>query len=192
MGIFSEEETEHWLRNPGLAIWVTESSLYKNSPRSWIVDGTAIDGNRGFGHERPRYFDGKAVLLTPEKKFVEKEFSIGEIHFSRAGFKWVIERASPLPPPPFLVSSDEKIQMIFNGEAEVVEDPGEVDFFDTEDFYCYPMPIGTRNWFGVWAIKGNKKVHLVAFSSNKDAKIAEDEQLWSFEWECFLGRIRAI
>lgn len=173
--------------NPGVAIWVTESSLYENL--SWKVSGTAIDGYHGFGSEMTRYFDGEVILLSSKIRLIQN-IAIAEVHFSREGFKWVIENIKSLPDIPFLISADLEVQMIFNGWAEVIEDSGEIDFSDTNDFYIYP--VGTKDWFGILEVQGNKRVHLVAFSSKKDVEIIEEDEIWSFEWDCFLCKIKLL
>jgi hypothetical protein len=171
---------------PGLAIWVTEYNLYKPSPQVWKVDGIALDAYHGFGDDETRYFDGQVVLLSLEKKLIQ-HVSISRIHFSREGFKWLLEETEHLLQPPFLISSNLATQIIFNGNVEISEDREDVDFSIADDLL---YPIGTRDWFGILKRKGNKKAHLIAFSPNKDVVVLPEDELWSFDWDCSICKIR--
>lgn len=174
--------------NPGLAIWVIEYNLHKPSPPIWKADGIAFDDYHGFGDNKTRHFDGDVVLLSGDNKTIES-LSISSAHFSREGFKWLLREAESLPKPPFLISSDQAMQIIFDGDVEISEEREVIDLSEPND---YVHPVGTRDWFGIMAIKGDNKVHLVAFSPNKDVTVWQDDEVWSFEWDCPVGRIKNV
>lgn len=176
------------LINPGLAIFVMECNLREPSPFGWIADGTPIDGYHGFGDDEIRSFDGEVALLSFENKLIQY-ISISLMHFSRGGFKWRINETEFLPQPPFLISSDLAIEIIFNGNVEMSESPEDFNFSEP-DSYVYS--VATRNWFGIMKLEGDNQVHLVAFSSKKDVTVAVEDELWTFEWDCLFGTIKRI
>lgn len=173
--------------NLGLAIWVVEYSLHKSSPPVWKADGVALDGYHGFGDSKSRYFDGEVVLLSSHDKFVQ-HLSVSSAHFSRGGFKWLIRGAECLPETPFLITGDLAIQIIFDGYVQVSETQ---DVIDTSELQGYMYCVAARNWFGVMRVKDNQKVHLLAFSSN-NVTVSEEDDVWSPEWDCLIGKLKII
>lgn len=171
--------------NPGLAIWVIESSLYQDEPQIWKVDGIAIDGEYGFGNNCVREFDGEVVLLSHEEKLVEN-LSIYNAHFSREGFKWLLKTNHSVPKTPFLISSDLAIKIIYDGLVEINKD----DELAVDEGYIHP--VGSQDWFGVMRTDTNRNSHLLAFSSKENVTLKEYDYLWSFEWDCPIGRIKII
>jgi hypothetical protein len=174
--------------NPGLAIWVTEYSLYQLSPLVWKVDGIALDAYHGFGDNKTRYFNGKVVLLSREIKIIQN-ISISRVHFSRDGFKWLIRETEELLQAPFLISSDLTIKIIFDGNVEISEDYEVVDFSVPDDYF---YPVVTRDWFGVMEIKGGNKARIIAFSPKTDVKVSTDDEVWSIDWDCSIGKVKII
>lgn len=174
--------------NPGLAIWVIEYSLHKPSPPVWKADGIVFDGYHGFGDNKTRYFDGEVVLLSGDNKTVES-LSVSSAHFSREGFKWLLTGVERLPKPPFLISSDLSVQIIFDGDVEISEEREDLDFSEPNDNI---YPVGTRDWFGIMTIKGHNKVNLVTFSRKKDVTVSQGDEVWSFEWDCPVGKIKNV
>lgn len=174
--------------NPGVAIWVTEYSLHNKSPLVWKSSGIPLDGYHGFGDNKTRYFNGEVVLLASTNKSVQY-LSISNAHFSREGFKWLIREAESLLQPPFLISSDLVIQNIFDGYIEISEDKEVINFYDPDG---YSYAVATRYWFGVMTIEENNKVHLIAFSPNKNVTVLDKDELWSFEWDCPICKIKLL
>lgn len=174
--------------NRGLAIWITDYNQHKLLPPVWKADGIAIDAYYGFGDNETRFFDGEVALLSLENKIIQ-HLSISSVHFSREGFKWLIGGVDHLPQTPFLISSDLTIQIIFDGLVEIKDDKKIIDFCDP-DAYIYP--VGTKDWFGIMAVKGDSKAHLTAFSTYKNLKISDNDELWSFEWDCPISKIRIV
>ena len=174
--------------NPGLAIWVTEYNQYKLLPPVLKAEGIAIDGYYGFGDNQTRFFDGEVVLLSLENKIIQ-HLSISNVHFSREGFKWLIGGTEQLPQTPFLISSDLTIQIIFDGLVEIKDDKKVIDFSESDaDIY----PVGTKDWFAVMVVKGDNKAHLTAFSTYKNLKVSDNDEIWSFEWDCPVSKIKIV
>ncbi len=174
--------------NLGLAIWITDYNQYKLSPPIWKADGIAIDAYHGFGDNETRFFDGEAILLSSENKIIQP-LSISNIHFSHEGFKWLIGGTERLTQTPFLIASDLTMQIIFDGLVEIKDDQKVIDF--SEPDACI-YPVGTRNWFAVMVVKGNNKAHLTAFSPYKNLKVSDNDEIWSFEWDCLVSRIKIV
>ncbi|BAZ09836.1 hypothetical protein NIES4071_16490 [Calothrix sp. NIES-4071] len=172
--------------NPGMAIWITEYNMYKPSPIVWKADGIAIDAYHGFGDNETRFFDGEAVLLSLENKIIQR-LSTSITHFSREGFKWLIKGTERLPQTPFLITSDPTMQIIFNGIVEIKDDQKVIDF--SEPDACI-YPVGARDWFAVMAVKGNNRAYLTAFSPHKNLKVLDNDEIWSFDWDCPVSRIK--
>ncbi|MBW4602025.1 MAG: hypothetical protein KME29_21230 [Calothrix sp. FI2-JRJ7] len=171
--------------NPGLAIWITECNLYKVLPSVWKADGIAIDAYHGFGDNETRYFDGEAVLLSLENKIIQR-LSISNTHFSREEFQWLIQGTEHLPQTPFLITFHPKMQIIFDGLVEIKDDQKVIDF--SEPDACI-YPVGTKYWFAVMTVKANNRAYLTAFSTYKNLKVSDNEEIWSFEWDCLVSRI---
>jgi hypothetical protein len=174
--------------NLGLAIWITEYNQYQLLPPVWKADGTAIDAYHGFGDNDTRFFDGEVVLLSLENKIIQ-HLSISNVHFSREGFKWLIEGTERLPQAPFLISSNLTMQIIFDGLVEIKDDRKVIDFSDSDT--CI-YPVGTKDWFAVMTVIGNNKAHLTAFSTYKNLKVVDNDEIWSFEWDCPVSRIQIV
>ncbi len=174
--------------NRGLAIWITDYNQHKLLPPVWKADGIAIDAYHGFGDNQTRFFDGEVALLTLENKVIQR-LSISNVHFSREGFKWLIGGTERLPQTPFLISSNLTIQIIFDGLVEIEDDKKVIDFSVSDD---YIYPVGTKDWFAIMAVKGDSKAHLTAFSTYKNLNISDNDELWSFEWDCPVSRIRIV
>lgn len=174
--------------NLGLAIWITEYSKYKQLPPVWKADGIAIDAYHGFGDNETRSFDGEAALLSLENKIIQG-LSISNAHFSREGFKWLIGGTECLPQTPFLITSDPTMEIIFDGLVEIQDDKKVIDFSEPDT--CI-YPVGTRNWFAVMTVKGNNKAHLTAFSTYENLKVSDNDEIWSFEWDCPVSRIKIL
>lgn len=174
--------------NPGLAIWITQYNQHRLLPPIRIADGIAIDGYHGFGDNQTRFFDGELALLSLEGKIIQ-HLSISNTHFSREGFKWLIGDTESLLQVPFLISSYLTIQIIFDGFVEIEDDQKVIDFSEP-DTYIYA--VGTRDWFGVMAVKGNNKAHLTAFSQYKNIKVLDNDKILSFEWDCPVSRIKVV
>ena len=81
------------------------------------------------------------------------------------------------------------MQIIFDGLVEIKDDQKVIDF--SEPDACI-YPVGTRNWFAVMAVKGNNKAHLTAFSTYKNLKVSDNDEIWSFEWDCPVSRIKIV
>ncbi|GJD16117.1 hypothetical protein RIVM261_010730 [Rivularia sp. IAM M-261] len=174
--------------NPGLAIWITEYKMYKSSPVVWKADGIAIDAYHGFGDNESRFFDGESVLLSLENKIIQR-LLISHTHFSREGFKWLIEGTERLPQAPFLITSNPSIQIIYDGLIEITDDHKVIDF--SEPDACI-YPVGTRNWFAVMTVKGNNRAYLTAFSTYKNLRVLDNDEIWSFEWDCPVSKIKIV
>jgi hypothetical protein len=174
--------------NLGLAIWITEYNQYKRSPPVWKADGIAIDACYGFGDNETRFFDGEAVLLSLENKKIQ-HLSVSNVHFSSEGFKWLIEGTDSLPQTPFLITSDLTVQVIFDGIVEVKDDEKVIDFSEPDT--CI-FPVGNRDWFAVMKVKGHSKVHLTAFSPYKNFQVSDNDEIWSFDWNCLVTRIKIV
>jgi hypothetical protein len=39
---------------------------------------------------------------------------------------------------------------------------------------------------------GNNKAHLTAFSTYKNLKVLDNDEIWSFEWDCLVSRIQIV
>ena len=79
--------------------------------------------------------------------------------------------------------------MIFDGLVEIKDDKKVIDFSEPDaDIY----PVGTKDWFAVMAVKGDNKAHLTAFSTDKNLKVSDYDEIWSFEWNCPVSRIKIV
>lgn len=174
--------------NFGTSIWVTESSLLTYSPEVLRVNGTPIDGSHGFGNQNKKGYIGEVILLSPKYRSIQY-LSIDRIHTTRNGWGWGIETTTSLPDPPFLISSDLATKIVFNGFIELLDNQDVIDDSQPDN---YPYAVASKNYFGIITVKENKKIHLIAFSSKQNAIVTENDEIWTFEWDCSMGKIKPI
>ena len=174
--------------HPGAAVWIVDYTLYKQNPLTWTADAYAIDGNYGCGkeYEYTRDFPGVVSLISLHEQILLPKISIGLIHFSRGGFNYLISDIDNLPKPPFLISSNLDITLIFDGYVKI---NGEQDVIHLDDPGPWIYAISSENWFGMMTVLEEEKLHLVAFSSDNHATVLKEDCLWSFEYDCSVGRI---
>jgi hypothetical protein len=170
--------------NPGLSIWVVEYDLYKSLPALWKLIGFAFDEYHGFGDKKIKSYEGEAALLSVSSK-ISLNIIVSTIHFSREGFRWVLEGTDILPKPPFLLTSNESTEVIFDGYIEISEDQDVIDLEEPDDYF---YAVSSKNWFGIihWV---EEKLHLIAFTQKDNSIVSENDELWTFEWDCPVGRL---
>ncbi len=174
--------------NPGLAIWITQYNQHKLLPPVWKAEGVAIDGHHGFGDNQTRFFDGEVVLLSLKSKIIQR-LSISNAHFSRGGFKYLIGDTERLPQKPFLISSYLTLQIIFDGLVQIKDDQEVIDFSEAD---AYNYAVGARNWFAIMTVKGDNLANLTAFSPYKNLTVLDNDEIWSFEWDCRVSIIQIV
>jgi hypothetical protein len=174
--------------DPKLAIWIVNYSLHNLFPCTWKAEGFALDGYHGFGDSITRKYKGELVLISLyDREF--KYLSLSKAHFSREGFKWLIQGTEHLPETPFLISSDLGLQIIFNGFVKIDAKQEVIDLSEPEKWV---YSVSSISWFGVMTVHENERVNLVAFSSKQGVEVSIGDKLWSFEWDCSAGEIQDI
>jgi hypothetical protein len=175
--------------NFGMSIWVTEISLLTySSKKTLMVNGVPIDGSHGFGSEDKKGYSGKAILLSPKHRNIQY-LTIDRIHTTKNGWGWGIETTTSLPNPPFLISSDISKKIIFDGLIQLIDKQDVIDISEADN---YPYAVASKNYFGIITVKKNQQIHLIAFSSEQDATVSENDEIWTFEWDCSIGKIKPI
>ncbi len=54
----------------------------------------------------------------------------------------------------------------------------------------YPYAVVSKNYFGIMTVREEQNIHFIAFSSEQNATVLENDPIWSFEWDCSMGRIK--
>jgi hypothetical protein len=177
-------------KQPKSGIWVTTyESLYAPFSPPWLVkSGLHFDGEHGFGDSNTDYFSGEALLLSRNSKMVQT-LSVGRIHVQGLSWTWLIEDIECLPEAPFLISPDLSIQIIFDGYIGLSD---EQDLICPDDPDDYGYAVVTANWVGVITVEAYGKFRLIAFSSHGKDCITDNEELWSFEYDCPAGHLKLL
>jgi hypothetical protein len=188
-----------WQHNLGLdrpppikrksGIWVTtHEALYEPLSPPWLVTSSLqFDGEHGFGESKTDYFSGEALLLSQTSKTVQT-LSVGRIHVQGLSWTWLIEDVQCLPKAPFLISSDLSTGIIFDGYIGLSD---EQDLICPEEPDDYGYTVATANWFGIITVEKPMSFRLLAFSSNEKG-ITDNEELWSFEYDCPAGHLKLL
>ncbi|MGL5939938.1 MAG: hypothetical protein ACRC2S_06060 [Waterburya sp.] len=171
-----------------LAIWITNYRLVESYPIAFYLNGSPIDGYFGFGNPNISDYSGKVILLSPSYK-KEIDMSIERIHTTKEVWRWKLEGIKILPNIPFLISSDLDLKIIFDGYIEFIDQQDIIDIFEPED---YAYAVVSNHYFGIITVEENQKVSFTAFSSNPDAAILPNDEIWTLEWDCSMGRIRIV
>jgi hypothetical protein len=171
----------------GVGIWIYESEDLSELPTRYKFNAIGFDGEYGFGFEEKtkRYYDSNALLINSTSSSVTK-ISIAATHFSRQGYRWLIESENTLPDIPFLVTDNLETRLVFNG---LVTLPQEQDVIDLE----YPISpyyfVVSDNWFGILTVGDSRQIFLLGFSSGSEIIIVNGDKIWSPEYDCSMGAI---
>jgi hypothetical protein len=170
-----------------LAIWVSKYELENQDDTlfQWKTDGIAMDGYHGFGSENVRGYSGMVQLISDKVNAVVFT-EISQVHYSRQGFQWQIKSQEKLPDPPFLITDNLNMHVIFSGFVCLDE---EQDIIDTHRQDGEYHSICADLWFGIATVKKERKVHLTAFSDNFQVKVNSGDSLYSPEYDCLMGKI---
>jgi hypothetical protein len=168
--------------NPELSIWVTDISPDPSSPTSWMLDGIALDGESGFGRLEERVFRGQALFVFATI-FETVSLVISEVHSTRHGFFWLVKNVATLPDPPFLITNDLDTKIIFCGEVMISNDH---EIFDSSNPRFPAYCVRANKWFGVIYFQEGKTL-LAAFSPHKATLVLPGDELWSPEYDEYMG-----
>ncbi len=171
-----------------LAIWITNYRFVANNSKGYYLNGNPIDGYFGFGEQNVNHYSGKAILLSPENKDI-KNISISRIHTTRDNWRWKIENLEEIPKTPFLISSDFNLEVIFDGYIELIDKQDVIDVLEPDD---YAYAVVSHHFFGIIQVKEKQKVSLIAFSSNPESEVSSNDEIWTLEWDCSIGRIKVL
>jgi hypothetical protein len=176
----------------GLGIWVVEDELMYQSDRlsASKANGFGMDGIHGFGNEDKKY-NGTLVLINSRVK-LEKKLLISLSHFSGEGLRWILEFEGELPIPPFLITDNLDVHVIFDGYIRLGEEQDVIDFDNSTNLN---YSIISDNWFGIATVeveRVNRYVRLLAFSENSQKMISTGDNLYSPEYDCSMGKIEDI
>lgn len=170
-----------------MGIWVYESENLYELPKRYKFNAIGLDGEYGFGFESKtkRYYDGKALLINSKSNIVAK-ISIAAIHFSRQGYRWLMESENTLPDIPFLVTDNLDTHLIFNGLVTLQQDQDVIDIDDPIS-PCYFVT--SDDWLGILTVGDSRQISLLGFSSNPEIIIRTGDEIWSPEYDCSMGTI---
>lgn len=99
--------------NKEMYIWV--ESIFQENKYGIVVDGNSFDDELGFGLEKRKY-DGEFIQIS-KKGTIMDNGKIDMIHYSHFGLKWVVNNNSPFLEPPFLLTNNLSINLIYSGTA---------------------------------------------------------------------------
>jgi hypothetical protein len=174
-----------------LCIWVTNyeerESPHNKCRYAWQMDCVPMDGEFGFGNQKGRYYEGNALIIDSCNSLVEP-LSVSLAHFSRLGFKWVVEIDAELPKENFMITSALDTVVVFEGWMEIEGEEEVIDF----EYIGFIYSVDSRNWFGIITVKPGQQLHLLSFSKNSEATVKIDDELYSLEYDCPMGKIKKL
>jgi hypothetical protein len=173
--------------NSGMGIWVVEYDVYQDPPQSsWLVTvGLTLGGHSSSEDSKIRHLSGDVVLISNGSRTI-KEVSLTKLHVSGLGFPWLIEGADYLPDKPFLISLDLSAKTIFDGYVKLSEEENIISMTEPDD---EGYSVSAKNWFGIIMVEEHSQLRLTAFSSDENASVLENEDLWSFDYDSRVGKI---
>lgn len=137
-------------------------NVVTTKPRFWIYSlnesdadeefefkALKFDTSAGFGASRPSFYEGTVYCLAGDDK-VHFDTFIERAHAVRHGFYYTIKPtdASKLPSPPFLLTSEINIGVIYRGFVEINPHKTQMEFMDYIDHEEW-FSVGSSTWFGV-------------------------------------------
>ena len=142
-----------------------------------VFDGNTFDEEFGFGgDEKERYYNGELVCLS-------KEFHLaitGELstcHKQRIGTQWSIYGCKNFPSSPFLLTNNNNIRHVYNGEVNIEQTEAAREIFE---FYAEDkdFTIISENMIGVIQQKNNKYYLDLFAESDFDNDEMKDEKFF--------------
>jgi hypothetical protein len=180
---------QQYINTNQVCIWVTEFELVEQSPSNFILklDGVAMDGGNGFGDETTREYSGDFLLINSQTSIMMSK-SISLAHFSGQGSKWVMRNNCNLPTSSFLITSNLKAFLLFDGWIEIEAEDHVIDY----EYMDFLYPVQSQDWFGIITVGDQRKLRLVSFSDNAQVEICIGDDLYCPEYDDHLGKIKLI
>lgn len=98
-------------------IWI--DTIFKEDKIGIVVDGYSFDEEFGLEEDKWHYKgDFSVISRTNDKKLYNG--AIGVIHYSRYGCKWVVNCEEKCLIPPFLITSNIKMNLIYTGKIHIL------------------------------------------------------------------------
>lgn len=180
----------HFLKkviNSNLLAWITQHKQSDSNSTIHYANGSPIDGYYGFGDQNANHYSGKVILLSSKNKDIQN-ISVSRIHTNRGTWRWQIENLEEIPKTPFLISSDLNLKVIFNGYIELIDKQDVIDVLEPDD---YAYAVVSNHYFGIIHIE-QQQVNFIAFSDNPESAVSSNDEIWTLEWDCSMGRIKVL
>ena len=147
-----------------------------------ILYGMSFDGWYGFGSEKAREFSGVLCALSEQGRSTFTA-QLSRMHVAHRGFPWWIS-AGDLPSPPFLLTSNVKLDGPFRRKIEFSPTPSTQEQFlhDGEGYY----PVVSEGLIGI-LIHSDQGNELIGFHS-RDKQIDTVGTLVFSEWDDEAGK----
>jgi hypothetical protein len=161
-------------------IWINKILDFTTYKDCIIVDGGMFDGERGFGDEEWRSYEGELSYISKNFKITVMG-GVHHCHTQRSGIKWSIDKQDNFPNVPFLLTNNNNLKHIYDGEVSITQTEFIEDVFEHNKGYDFTLI--SENMIGVIK-KINNNFYLELFAEiDFDSDTILNEKFVFVEWE---------